>query len=81
MVAISLGVICRAEYSHPEEPVPVDIISPLLLNFPIDRSSTTSLYTLVVATSFSAMNTSLRHSLLVNVLVIGFSIEKMALDL
>ena len=70
-----------AENSHPEDPVPVAIIRPLLLNLPISLSSTTNLYILVHDTSFSAANTSFKQSLFVYYLVIGFSIEKRALDL
>jgi hypothetical protein len=80
-VPTSSQVIYLAAYSHPDEPVPVDMIKPLLLNFPISLSSTNNLYTLVVATSFSATKTSFKHNLLVNVFVIGFSIENNALDL
>jgi hypothetical protein len=56
------GVIYLAEYSHPDEPVPVDIIIPLLLNFPMSFPSTNNLYMLVQETSFSAANTSFKHS-------------------
>lgn len=56
------GVIYRAEYSQPDEPVPVDIIMPLLLNLPISFPSTCNLYMLVHDTSFSAANASFRHS-------------------
>lgn len=74
----SYGVIYLAEKSHPDEPVPVEIRIPLLLNLPMSRPSTTSLYRLVQETSFSAAKTSFRQSLLIYELVCGQSISKRA---
>jgi len=49
------------------------------LNFPISLLSTSTLYILVHDTSFSAANTSFKHSLLIFTPVTGFSIENRAL--
>ena len=68
-------MIYLAEYNQPDEPVPVDMMIPLLLNLPISLPSTCIRYMLVQDTSFSAAKTSLRHSLEVVIPRTGFSIS------
>jgi hypothetical protein len=81
IVPTSCSVTYRAENSHPVDPVPVAIMMPLLLNFPISLSSTIILYMLVHETSFSAANTSFKQSLVVMTPDTGFSHVNSALFL
>lgn len=70
-----------AEKSHPVEPVPVEIIIPLDLNFPKYVLSTMSLYILVFPVSYSATNISFNTNLLIFSPVTGLSIWKLILCL
>ena len=55
---MSISFIRFAEYNQPDDPVPVDIITPLDLNFPSYFSSTVKLKIDVLLTRFSATKTS-----------------------